>query len=227
MANLMRNDLVIEGDNPKTVLDAISSDPDGAPIVWNAKGQPENIGVIIDFNRIVPCPKERPAEGWGKWVWENWGATLYDDFSDGDIFELTENKVSFKFYTRSNPAFPVIETLAKRFPQFTVRFRSWELMSYRVGQAEWKNGMRTVFVPMFGLKTKSDADEPANDPVTDEMKAAAAQSVRAAAESCQGLAPDTNSAERIVAEVMAASGRAVAVIVEPNEDGSFYLSIEA
>lgn len=172
-------------------------------------------------------PGERPSEGWDKWIWENWGATLYDDFSDGDIFELTDNKVSFKFYTRSNPAFPVIETLAKRFPQFKVSFRSWELMSFKVGQAEWKNGMRTVFVPVFGLKMKSDADEPANDEVTDEMKVAAARLFRAASESCRGPVPDTDIAERIVAEVMAASGRSVAVTVEPNEDGSFYLSIEA
>src|ERR1700678_413184 len=106
MANLVRNDLEIQGDNIKTVLDAIGFNPKGLPIVWNAKVQPENIAVLINFDRIVPRPKEPPVEGWDEWVTRNWGTTPYDGYADGDIFELTDNKVSFKFYTRWTPSFP-------------------------------------------------------------------------------------------------------------------------
>jgi hypothetical protein len=54
---------------------------------------------------------------------------------------------------------------------------------------------------MFGMKIRHDADVPADDPVTDEMKATAAQLVRAAAETCDGTSPDTSAAETTVAEV--------------------------
>jgi hypothetical protein len=62
MANLVRNDLEIQGNNIKTVLDAIGFNPNGVPIVWNAKVQPENIAVLIDFNRIVPRPTDPPLK---------------------------------------------------------------------------------------------------------------------------------------------------------------------
>ena len=227
MANLVRNDLEILGDNIKTVLDAIGFNPNGAAIVWNAKVQPENIAVLIDFNRIFPRPTETPTEGWDEWITKNWGTMPYDGYSDGDIFELTDKKVSFKFYTKSTPAFPLIETLAKRFHEFTFNFQSWDQTNHRFGEVTWQNGVRTIFVPMFNLKTKPDDDVPANDPVTDELKVAATQLVGAAAETCNGTRPDINAAERIVAGVMAASGRSVAVNFQPNDDGSFYLSIEA
>lgn len=226
MANLVRNDLEILGENIKMVLDAIGFNPNGVPIEWNAEAQPENIAVLIDFKRIVPRPTEPPIEGWDEWITKNWGTMPYDGYSDGDIIELTDNKVSFKFYTRSTPAFPLIETLAKRFPEFKFTFQSWDQTNHRFGEVTWQNGLRTLFVPMFGMKLRNDADEPANDPTTDEMKATATQLVRAAAETCNGATPDINAAERIAAGVMAASGRSVAVNVEQNEDGSFYLSIE-
>lgn len=73
MPNLTRNDLRIEGENINKVLDAIGFNPGGAPIVWGAKVQPENIAVLIDFNRIVPRPTETPVEGWDEWITKNWG----------------------------------------------------------------------------------------------------------------------------------------------------------
>jgi hypothetical protein len=227
MANLVRNDLAIEGDNIKTVLDAIGFNPKGVTLVSNAKVQPENIAVLINFDRIVQRPKEPPVEGWDEWVTKNWGALPYDGYADGDIFELTEDKASFKFYTKWTSAFFLIETLAKRFPEFTFHLRNWEQTNHLNGEAAWRNGMRTLFVPMFGMKVRDDADEPGNDPVTDEIKAKAAHLVKAAARTCNGCTPDTHAAESMVAGVMAASGGSVTVNFEPNDDGSCCLYIEA
>jgi hypothetical protein len=227
MANLVRNDLEILGDNIKTVLDAIGFNPNGVPIIWNAKVQPENIAVLIDFKRIVPRPKEPPVEGWYEWITKNWGTMPYDGYSEGDIFELADNKVSFKFYTKWTPAFPLIETLAKRFRQFKFNFKSWDQTNHRFGEVTWQNGLRTLFVPMFPMKLKSDADEPANDAVTDEMKVTAGQLLRAAVEKCNGTSPDTGPTETTVAGVIASSGRSVAVNFELNDDGSCCLCIEA
>src|SRR5258706_2251904 len=180
MSNLVRHNLTIEGNDVQQVLEAIGFNPEGEPIKWGTAVQPENAAVLIDFGRIIPRPKAMPREGWEKWVGEYWGTLPYDGARDGDIFELTNSKASFKFYTRSTPAFPVIETLAKRFPQFKVSLRTWELTNHRMGEAEWQNGMRTLFVPMFALKLRAGGDTPANDPVTDKMRTAAAQLVTAA-----------------------------------------------
>jgi hypothetical protein len=159
-------------------------------------------------------------------VTKNWGTVPYDGYSDGDIFELTANKVSFKFYTKWSSAFPLTETLAKRFPEFKFIFQSWDQTNHRFGEITWLNGVRTLFVPMFGMKVRDDADEPANDAVTDEMKITAAELVKAAADNHNGTTHDTNAAETTVAEVMAASGRSVAINFEPNGDGSCCLCVE-
>jgi hypothetical protein len=94
-------------------LEAIGFNPSGVPIEWGAKVQPENTALLIDFNRITPRPTESPKEGWGKWVDDNWGGLPYDGYEEGDLFELTESRASFKFYTKNRAAFPVVETLAK------------------------------------------------------------------------------------------------------------------
>lgn len=227
MANLVRSDLEIQGNNIKMVLDAIGFNPGGVPIVWGAAIQPENIAVLINFNRIVPRPAEPPVEGWDEWITKNWGTMPYDGYSDGDIFELTDDKVSFKFYTRSTPAFPLIETLAKRFPEFKFSFQSWDQTNHRFGEVTWQNGLRTLFVPMFGMKLRDDADEPANDAVTEETKIIAAELVRAAAETCNETSPNTSEAENTVADVIASSGRSVKINFQPNDDGSCCLCIEA
>jgi hypothetical protein len=159
MANLFRNDLEIQGSNIKMVLDAIGFNPGGVPIVWGAAIQPDNIAVLIDFNRIVPRPEESPVEGWHEWVTRNWGTVPYDGYSEGDIFELTDEKVSFKFYTKSAPAFPLVETLARRFPQFKVNFKSWDLTNHRFGEVTWQNGLCTLFVPTFAMNMRDDADD--------------------------------------------------------------------
>ena len=226
MANLVRHDLEIHGGNIKTVLDAIGFNPGGVPIVWNAEVQPENIAVLINFNRIVLRPEEPPVEGWDEWITRNWGTVPYDGYSDGDIFELTDEKVSFKFYTKSTPAFPLIETLAKRFPECKFTLQTCDQTNHRFGEVTWQNGLCTLFVPMFGMKVRHDADVPANDAPTDEMKATAAQLVRAAAETCIGISPDTSAAETTVAEVIASSGRCVKINFQPNDDGSCCLCVE-
>jgi hypothetical protein len=226
MANLVRNDLEIQGNNIKMVLDAIGFNPDGVPIVWGAAIQPENIAILINFNRIVPRPEEPPIEGWDEWITRNWGTVPYDGYFEGDIFELTDEKVSFTFYTKSAPAYPLIETLAKRFPQFKVNFQGWDQTNHRFGEVTWQNGLCTLFVPMFGMKVRHDADVPANDAPTDEMKATAAQLVRAAAEKCNGTSLDTDAAETTVASLMATRGGSVTVKFDPNSDGSYCLRVE-
>ena len=219
MSKLMCNDLTIEGNNVKQVLDAIGFNPDGVPIQWGAEVQPDNIAVLIDFDRIVPQPKETPSEGWRKWISDNWGAMPYDGAEAGDISELTDNKVRFEFYTRWTSAFPVIEALAKQFPEFTIRLRNWELSKHRSGEAAWRNGFRTLYVPMFQLKTNSDS--PACDPVTDEIRTMAAQLIEALGSGC------TPEAVEAVANKIAASGHPVKVEFETNDDGSRYLYIDA
>jgi hypothetical protein len=219
MSNLMRNDLTIEGANVKQVLDTIGFNPDGVPIQWGAEVQPDNIAVLIDFNRIVPQPEETPSEGWRKWGSDNWGASPYDGAEPGDILELTDNKVRFKFYTRWTSAFPVIEALAKQFPEFTIRLRSREILNHLSGEAAWRNGFRTLYVPMFDLKTNNDS--PACDPVTDKIRTMAAQLIEALGLGC------TPEAVEAVAATIAASGHPVKVEFETNDDGSRYLYIDA
>lgn len=226
MPNLTRNDLRVEGENINKVLDAIGFNPGGVPIVWGAAIQPDNIAVLIDFNRIVPRPVKAPLEGWDEWITKNWGTMPYDGYSDGDISELTDNMVWFKFYTRWTPAYPLIETLAERFPQFKFSLQSWDQTNHRFGEVTWQNGLRRLFVPMFEMKVRHDADVPANDPITDEMKATAAQLVKAAAEKCNGTSLDTDAAETSVATLMATRGGSVTVKFEPNCDGSCCLRVE-
>jgi len=225
MSNLVRNDVTIEGANVREVLQAIGFNPGGAPIVWGAKVQPENIAVLIDFNRITPRPNATPKEGWRKWVDDNWGGVPYDGYEQGDLFELSENRVSFKFYTKNHPAFPVIETLAKAFPAYKVKYGSWELTNHLIGEAAWENGNRKLYVPMFQVKL--EADMPANDPVTDDMRNAAADLVQAALEACPTCTLDIEAAKTRVAGTLAASERPIKVEFETNVDGSHCLYIDA
>jgi hypothetical protein len=226
MPNLTRNDLRIEGEDINKVLDAIGFNPGGVPIVWGAAVQPANIAVLINFDRIVPRPAEPPVEGWDEWITKNWGATPYDGCAAGDILELTDNKICFKFYTKWTPAFLLIETLAKRFPDFLFDLQVWDQTNHRFGEVTWQNGLRTLFVPMFGMKVRHDADVPANDPITGDMKATAAQLVRAAAGKCNGTSLDTDAAETTVASLMATRGGSVAVKFDTNCDGSCCLCVE-
>ena len=226
MANLVRNDLEIQGSNIKMVLDAIGFNPGGVPIVWGAAIQPDKIAVLIDFNRIVPRPTEPPVEGWDVWFTKNWGTVPYGGYSDGDIFEITQDSVALKFYTKWTPAFPLIETLAKRFPECKFTLQVWDQTDHCFGEVAWQNGLRTLFVPMFGMKMRDDADEPANDAVTEAMKVTAAELVRTAAETCSGISPDTSAAATTVAEVIAASGRSVKIKFQSNDDGACCLCVE-
>jgi len=216
MTNIMRNDLAIEGDDVKPVLDFIG---------FESKVQPLNIPVLINFDNIVPRPRERPNEGWDKWISENWGTTPYDGYLQGDIFELTDTKAFFKFHTRCTTAFPAIEKLAKRFPDFKFHLANWELTNHWWGEAAWEKGQRTLYVPLSAMKLKCDADVPACDPVSDEMRAAATQLVGAAMNAYNGRTPQKETAESIVAKVIAISGQSVNLEFEPNADGSCCLCV--
>ena len=217
MANLMRNNLLIEGKNVKKVLDFIG---------FNSRIQPANTVILIDFERIVPRPQERPDEGWEKWISENWGTMPYDGYLEGDIFEVTNEKAFFKFYTKSTSAFPVIDQLARQFLEFTFHLSNWELTNHWWGEAEWEKGERRLYVPLFARKSKCDADVPACDPVSDEMRATAAQLVGAAMAAHNGCStPQRETAESIVAKVIAMSGQSVNLEFEPNADGSCCLCV--
>ena len=217
MTNLMRNNLLIEGQDLKPVLDAIG---------FKSKVQPQNITVLIDFDRIVPRPQEQPNEGWDRWTSENWGTVPYDGYLEGDILELTAKRALFKFYTRSTSAFPAIDQLARRFRDSTFHLSNWELTNHCWGEAEWKKGQRTLYVPLFAMKLKCDADVPACDPVSDEMRATAAQLVGAALDAHSGCStPQKETAESVVAKVIAMSGQSVNLEFEPNADGSCCLCV--
>jgi hypothetical protein len=225
MANLVRNDLIIEGEDVKQVLDAIGFNPDGVPIVSGAQVQPENVAVLIDFDRIVPRPKDMPEEGWDRWFSENWGTTPYDGARPGDVFEVTDSKAHFKFYTRWTSAFPLIETLSKRFPEFRFHLRSWEMENQYSGEAAWENGQRTIYVPMFPLKLDGHGLL-ANDPITAEIKSAAGQMIQEAFEKYTAGAPGEESvrdAELVLAYVIAESGSYVVVEgeIRPRVDAKF------
>jgi len=213
MSNLVRNDLTIEGANVQQVLQAIGFNPGDAQ------------AVLIDFNRITPRPNETPIEGWRKWVDDNWGGLPYGGYEQGDLFGLTESRTSFKFYSRNRPAFPIIETLAKAFPAYKVRYGSWELTNHLIGEAAWESGNRKLYVPVFRLKL--DGGMPANDPVTDDMRKAAAGLVQTALEACPTCTLDIEAAKTRVAGTLAASGRSIKVEFETNDDGSHCLYIDA
>ena len=96
MANIVRNDLTIEGPNVKVVLDAI-----GFKQPSTLKGL--NEVVLIDLYRLgneFNCQWPMP----------------YGGYQEGDLFELMENRASFKFYTKNERAQHIIWALSKRFP---------------------------------------------------------------------------------------------------------------
>jgi len=92
MANLVRHVLTIEGPNVRRVLDAIGFNPSGVHLGPGTDPESPDLAVVIDFDRIVPRPAEKPEEGWEKWIDRNWGSLPYDGYSDGDVFELTESQ---------------------------------------------------------------------------------------------------------------------------------------
>jgi hypothetical protein len=217
MPNIVRNDLTIEGENVRLVQDAMGFDS----II-----QPQNIRVLIDFDCIVPRSPEQPEEGWNEWCAKHWGAMPYDSGQPEDIVELTDKKVSFAFYTRWAPAFLVVETLARQFPNFMFLLRTLDETANVAGDAAWQNGRPTLFLPPFALKLRTGENVPANDPVTPEIRATAARLVQAAADAYEGQAPQKENAEKIVAETIAESGSAVKVEFRQNDDGSACLCVE-
>jgi hypothetical protein len=217
MPNVVRNEFSITGENVQLVLDDIGFD---------SVIQPENIRVLIDFDRIVPRPQEQPAEGWNAWCSENWGTTLYDGVLPGDIIELTAKRASFNFYTRWTPAFLVVQKVAERFPACKFLLRTLDEANNLAGDAAWQNGRLTLYLRPFALKLRTDEDLPANDPVTPEIRATAARLVQAAADAYEGHFLEKEHAEKVVAQTLAESGRAVKVEFRQNDDGSTCLSVE-
>lgn len=210
MSNLVRNDLTIEGANVKEVLDAIGFN---TVVRWGG----EDVLVLFNFERIVPrpqpappeCPTEAEAryEWWRKWYSDNWETTPYDGAQPGDIFELTDTKASFKFYTRWTPAFGAVEKVAERFPACRFTFSCWEQTNHKQGEGLWENGYFIVEVPMYFMEISRDDGLPSFSAITDAIKTTAAQLVRSAAERYSRPIPLAHEeAEAVVAKVLAFSG---------------------
>jgi hypothetical protein len=203
MPNLSRNDLTITGDNAIQVLDFIDFDPLTPVSFWPDWSPP----TLIDFNRIVPEPRNEPDEGRREWRYNNWGTpSLYDGYRNGDILELTSNKVSFQFYTVWAPAYQAIKALAKRFPEFRFHYRGWDQTNHHIGTVIWEKGQPTVVVPMYYMKLRKDCDVPAFDPVTPDILSTAKHLVEQVYNKSDIIVPVDTEAIEVVSEALAVSG---------------------
>ena len=118
MANIVRNDITIEGGNLQQILDAIG---------FNTHfGASEDKYTVFNYELIAPPPKDEPPEGWEDWYSNNWGSFPYGGAEPGDILERSDTKICFKVYTKSGSAYDMVEKVAKRFPQYRVGVFMWE-----------------------------------------------------------------------------------------------------
>ncbi len=117
MSNLVRNDLTIEGKNVTTLLEAI-----GFKQRWEWLGDV----ALIDFSRIAEM--------------DEWDTYPYGGYQDGDILELTSDKVRFKFYTKNCPAWNLIDKLSDMHPDYKYTLDVWETSNGLVGRSIWERG---------------------------------------------------------------------------------------
>jgi hypothetical protein len=137
MANLFRNELTIEGENIQRVLDFIG---------FQKPSLIEELGVVlIDFPPIVPMPAAAITPEWAR---ENWGGSPYDGYIEGDLFELTDRKVAFKFFTKHAPVEKIIFKLAERFSELKFTYAVHDTVNEFVGGMVLENGTQALFVDL-------------------------------------------------------------------------------
>lgn len=132
MANIWRNDLTIEGPNVQLVLDAIGF---------------KKSSTLSGLNEIVLIDTHRLGHEFGcQWPMRYGGA------QEGDVLKLTDNKVSFKFYTRVGTGYaqPIIWALSKKFFEYKFTSTIRELSNGRIGGEVLVAGEQTVYVDIHG-----------------------------------------------------------------------------
>lgn len=143
MANLVRNDLTIEGPNVHGVLDAIG-------FKQPSTLQGLNEVVLIDLYRLgheFTCEWPMP----------------YGGYLDGDVFEVTDNKASFKFYTKNTHAQKVIWAISNRFPEYKFTYSVNWAGDDLIGGEVVERGEQTSFVNIhFHASFCPDYEEPPN-----------------------------------------------------------------
>jgi hypothetical protein len=223
MANIIRNDITIEGDNLGRALDAIGFN------TRSREGTREY--TVFNYERIAPPPKDELPEGWENWYSNNWGSFPYGGAQPGDILERSKTKILFKVYTHCGSAYDMVEKVAKRFPQYSVGVVMWELANSIIGEVRWLKGQERLVVQPYDAQM-SYGDHLAALPaprVTEAQRLKAEELVAAAAKLYEGSEPLVlDDAETIVADVLADSeGDSVAVQFGWHEDGSYCLYVNA
>ena len=108
----------------------------------------------FDFEKIVPMPdyifrgdvgpKEKEIYGknnWYDWSWKNWG-TKWN--SEAARYALTNDCLGYVFYTAWSSCEPVIEELARMFPDMKLDYKFGEPGFCFCGEREYENG-KTVY----------------------------------------------------------------------------------
>jgi hypothetical protein len=130
VANLIRNDLIIEGPNVQPVLEFIGfKQPSTLPGL--------NDIVLIDLYRLgheFNCKWPMP----------------YGGYLDGDVFEVTDNKASFKFYTKNERTLQIIWALSERFPEYKFTCKTNDVVNGLIAGEVMEGGKQTVFVDVHG-----------------------------------------------------------------------------
>jgi hypothetical protein len=216
MPNITRNHLIITGPTVSEILEYIGF------ITTIVDGHP----VLIDLNRICAEPPELPADERRDWRYKHWGtASLYDGYLTGDIVELKADNVDFTFYTCWSPAYKAIKALAERFLDYRFHYCSVDETNHCIGEVIWKKGREVVFAPMFPMKTMASMDVPAYEPVTDELRHAAAAMIQSLQNNCPPSFTIDAEAVEMVARAMALSRDPVSVEFAEDDDGETCLQI--
>ena len=225
MANLVRNDITIEGDDLQQVLDAI-----GFKTQFDTRlPSLGEFTVLFNFDRVVARPENDPAEGWSEWFSNNWGTCPYDCARPKDILEQSDNKICFIVYTKWTPIYDSMSKVVERFPNYKYDLYMWEQSNDIVGEVSWVNGRLRLVIQPYTLERRNDCDCPAFCPVGDAARTRAKELVQVAAQLYKGSALlRIEDAERIVAEALAGSGRtALLVQFVTNDDGSCCLCVDS
>lgn len=141
-----------------------------AEIKSRLRGTGDDEGNPFDFNKVIPMPeyiyrgsigsKEQELYGknnWYDWSIENWGTKW-------NSCDTEEWGCGFTFWTASSPCSPVIEELAKMFPDACFEYSYEESGLGFCGEERYEKG-KLVYIMEAHMYEKSVEDE--DDPITD------------------------------------------------------------